>query len=278
MRLIYIQILAFIFPFFGTAQFDTLFLPNKINLLTVAVDYEDYSFSGASLNYYDCEDCTLDSLPFGTNYVVPGDFGSMSLYLNPSMEVFFSGTIVWMGLGQQTHPQLSSNTAPPYDVLPNSLAVPSFMSYLDMNGAPIASNSQTDLAWQTASSLQIVQLIAANDYDVLCYLYAPTVGMFDPGPAKWFFFFYKNNFSAELSENELLDVNVYPNPAEDHLFIHHELSEQLTYKVMNMYGAVVSSGQLVGNQISIDQLEAGVYLLELNNLNGKGKKVKWFKR
>lgn len=279
MRLKHIPILAFFVPFVGVAQFDTLFLPNKINLLTVAVDYEDFSFSGASLNYYDCEDCTHDSLPYGMNYVLPNDFGSMSLYLNPSMEVFFSGTIVWMGQGQQSHPQLNSNAAPPFNALPNSLAIPTFMTYLDMNGNPMVANSQTDLAWETASSLQIVQLIAANDYDVLCYLYAPTVGLFDPVPAKWLFFFYKNNFAATIPDNQLLEVKVYPNPAEEMLQIVSQPTDELSFELTNIHGEIILKGTIKpSGKLMIDHLETGIYFLDMKNQNGKSKKVKWSKQ
>lgn len=278
MRLKLISFLTIVLPLFGFSQFDTLFKHDKINLLTVAIDYEDYSYSGASLNYYDCEDCTFDSLPYGKNYVAPSDFGSMSLYLYPSMEVFFSGTIVWMGQGQQSHPVLSSSTAAPYDFLTSSLPVPPFLSVLDVNGEPMANSNETDLAWDAVSRVRLVQLLAEENYDVVCYLYAPTVGAFDPGPAKWLFFFYKNGFTTQLSESTFQQFHVYPNPVKDLLTVNHQLEGKVHFELKNLEGKMLQQGDLnTNNQLSVNDLNAGMYVIEITNQFGKSHVVKWIK-
>jgi hypothetical protein len=266
-------------PFFGKSQYDTILHPNKVNLLTVAIDYEDYSFSGASMNYYDGIGCTHDSLPVIVQYEAPMDFGSMTFSLDPSQETFFNGTIVWMGLGQQQFPVMSTNITPPFNALTTSLNVPACMSYLDLNGTPMAGNFQTDMAWNEVSKLQIVQLFALQNYDVLCYLYAPTVGFFDPAPAKWLFFFYQNGQVTQVVENQMNEVVVYPNPSNNALYLQQTSSDDWDYTLSATNGAQILSGHLAETtEVPVSDLAPGVYVIEFQNQSGKHFNKKWIKQ
>lgn len=266
------------FSICGFSQFDSLLHANQVNLLTVAIDYEDYSFSGASLNYYDGIGCTSDSLPFEQQYIAPNDFGSMTFRLFPSQETFFDGTIVWMGQGQQVYPIMSANTNPPYNMLTSSLNVPVFMRYFDMNGVQMSPSFQTDTAWNAVSRLQIAQLFAAANYDVICYLYAPSVGVFNPGPAKWLFFFYQKSESVSLPEINQKCAVISSNPVNDQLKLILPTNDSWAYSISSLTGTVLRRGQLTSeNLINVDALECGEYFLLLTNHSNQVFQLKWVK-
>jgi hypothetical protein len=273
--------LALIVPFAGISQYDTIFHTNKINILTVSVDYQDYSFSGASMNYYDCPACHNDTLPYEIDYDPPMDFGSMTFQLSPSNDTIFHGGIVWMGTGQISHPSLSSNTSAPFDNLGTSLPLPSQISYLNDDGTPIPASSETDLAWESVSQLRIVQLIANDDYDVLCYFYPPTVGALDPDPAKFIFFFYKKNYPGGpvgIDENTKLNVSIYPNPATEKLHFSSQFNLQ-SYTMSDLTGKVIEIGKTnSSNEIYVEHFSNGVYFVEFENEEGVTQKLKWIKQ
>lgn len=274
-----LTIVLLLSPLFAICQYDTIFHPEKINILTVSIDFEDYSFTGASMNYYDCPTCTHDSIPYFIDYQAPSDFGSMTWNLSPTMDAIFSGTIIWMGTGSMSYPQLSSNTNAPFDDLGNSLPIPSTITYHDISGAQAQGNAETALAWDAVSRLRIVQLFDEDDYDVLCYLYAPTVGMFDPGPAKWVFFFYKNMSTASLAQKDLLDIDIYPNPATDRLNFSSNSSTPTYYRITDIQGKIIDENSTdTSNEISVEHLQSGVYFIAFNGENGESRKLKWVKQ
>ena len=143
----------------------------------------------------------------------------------------------------------------------------------------MAGNFQTDLAWSEVSKLQIVQLFALQDYDVLCYLYAPTVGLFDPGPAKWLFFFYQNNQVTEVTETEINDVALYPNPSNSTLYLQPTVGDDWDYSLISTNGTLVLSGNLAKTtEVPVSDLAPGMYVIEFQNQSGKHFNKKWIKQ
>lgn len=67
--------------------------------------------------------------------------------------------------------------------------------------------------------------------------------------------------------NELsIKFNTYPNPVKD--ILHVETDEpNLTYRILNLNGQTVLNGGLIDQQISISNLNNGMYLLQLSNGN-----------
>ncbi len=273
--------LILIIPFAGISQYDTIFHTNKINILTVSIDYQDYSFSGAAMNYYDCPACSKDSLPYEIDYDEPMDFGSMTFKLDPSTDTIFHGGIIWMGTGQISHPSLSSNTNAPFDNVGTSLPLPAHISYLNHDGNPVSGSSETDLAWEAVSQLRIVQLIADEDYDVLCYFYPPTVGALDPDPAKWIFFFYKKNYlegPVGIDEIKQLNVSIYPNPTIEKLNFSSQFSFQ-SYTISDLTGKIIEIGKTnSSNEIYVEHFTNGVYFIQFENEQGETQKLKWIKQ
>lgn len=272
--------LILIVPFTSAAQYDTIFHANKINVLTVSIDYQFYTFTSASMNYYDCSSCSNNSIPYEIDYEEPADFGSMTFKLNPSSDTIFHGGIVWMGQGQISYPLLSLNNSAPFDNIASPLPVPTQISYLGIQGNSIPADSETNLAWQAVSMLRIVHLFANDNYDVLCYLYAPTVGMFDPGPAKWIFFFYKNGYPqgpVGINENSNQEISIYPNPASEKLLFNSKLHLQ-SYTISDLTGKAIASDKLdESNEIYIEHLPSGVYFIEFESEQGETQKLKWIK-
>ena len=73
------------------------------------------------------------------------------------------------------------------------------------------------------------------------------------------------NTSLNASNNEKFNLMIYPNPAANLIHINTQFNPvSTTYKVMNIMGSVLKSGNLTPT-IDISDLNTGLYLLELNN-------------
>ena len=69
--------------------------------------------------------------------------------------------------------------------------------------------------------------------------------------------------SSNISEH---DVFVYPNPVSgNHLNVVLLDYKGISYRVMNMLGQTVDSGQLKSQQVNVENLESGMYFLEIND-------------
>jgi hypothetical protein len=66
-------------------------------------------------------------------------------------------------------------------------------------------------------------------------------------------------------ENELLEVTVYPNPAEDHIKI-EGLLQPVDYRLMDAYGRILKQGQLSpAEALLLPDMSQGVYILDLQS-------------
>lgn len=65
---------------------------------------------------------------------------------------------------------------------------------------------------------------------------------------------------ADLQKNNLL---IYPNPTSDNITIQTTLNGAATYKIIHAGGAVVATGNVESNTISVSNLAAGMYQLQL---------------
>lgn len=76
--------------------------------------------------------------------------------------------------------------------------------------------------------------------------------------------------SAELNENTLEGVNIYPNPSEGIVTISNDLSVENTITVMDLTGKVVAT-KVASSATTVDltAVGTGVYLVEVSNANGK---------
>ncbi|MBC5834904.1 T9SS type A sorting domain-containing protein [Flavobacterium sp. F372] len=71
---------------------------------------------------------------------------------------------------------------------------------------------------------------------------------------------------AENNSNDALTiVSLYPNPTRDILNIETNSATKLNYTVINYLGQVVKSGSIENNSLNVSNLNAGVYILQIND-------------
>lgn len=72
--------------------------------------------------------------------------------------------------------------------------------------------------------------------------------------------------SIANSSNEILStITLYPNPTKELLNIESNYPVKLNYSVFNYLGQVVQAGNMENNSINVSNLNAGIYILELND-------------
>ncbi len=153
------------------------------SILLLQVDYMTCAFEGgkeipvASIH-------ESDSLPIEVAYQSPGDFGGISLYYQPTEEMIFSGTIVWMGTGQISYPL----NFEPADVFRSSDAdgeqpdQERFQIIFFQARPPIEYNK----IWAAIDGLDKVREYMVSGYKIGLFLYTPSVGVGDPYEWDWF--------------------------------------------------------------------------------------------
>lgn len=171
-------------------------LPDSMNLAILIVDYQTYEFEGGNLSYYPlCANCDSDSLPFSITFISPGDFGEITFSYTETNDTLFRASIVWMGLGEILYPD-EFVPADSFQTVQESIEKPELSEYFDywLGLDESTFYAKTDLAWASISSIHITNDFATELFRVGFYLYTPSVGVFDPDPAKWIIFLYRGNY------------------------------------------------------------------------------------
>lgn len=71
---------------------------------------------------------------------------------------------------------------------------------------------------------------------------------------------------TENNSNEILTtISLYPNPTKEVLNIETNSATKLNYSVINYLGQVVKSGSIENNSLNVSNLNAGVYILQIND-------------
>ena len=78
------------------------------------------------------------------------------------------------------------------------------------------------------------------------------------------------------NENSLSDMQVYPNPAADILNV-SKVSNNALYAIYNVSGQLISKGKITDNKVSVSKLQAGVYIISVED-KGNVEKVKFIKK
>ena len=65
---------------------------------------------------------------------------------------------------------------------------------------------------------------------------------------------------------EVFELKLYPNPVENMLTISNSDNTNATYRIFNLVGQVVKSGNMNEKEISVSKLEAGMYIFEANDV------------
>jgi len=73
-------------------------------------------------------------------------------------------------------------------------------------------------------------------------------------------------FNPEGDFNSEEDFMLYPNPAENYIQVKMlDIKEGTTYRIANMLGQTISEGVLYKGSIAIDELQSGIYFMEVND-------------
>jgi hypothetical protein len=168
-----------------------------MNLAVLALDYLTYEFEEGALNYYpQCSGCDADSLPFEVTFNSPSDFGDITFEYTETGDTLFFGTIIWLGTGELLQPD-NFLPAGRYGELSAAAGEPVrkeyFNIYPQMDPAEFA--ARADTAWAIVNRLDIAWDFAMEDYRAGFYMYAPSVGAFNPNAAKWIVFLYRGKTS-----------------------------------------------------------------------------------
>jgi hypothetical protein len=174
----------------STGQTKWIIKPGAMSLAVLVSDYLSYSFEMAALDYYPtCDGCDDAGLPFSIRLRAPYDFGDITFEYTATGDTLFYGTIIWLGTGGIGYPreftpagEFESAADPPED--PASIEYFNITPQMDDE----IFKARADSAWQEVRDLDIVGEFAKGQYRAGIYLYAPAVGVFDPGAARWIIF------------------------------------------------------------------------------------------
>jgi hypothetical protein len=164
-----------------------------MNFAVLVTEYLTYEFEKGSLKYYaSCETCDRGGLPLEHRLHPPHDFGSIAFTYTETGDTLLFGSIIWMGTGALALPD-SFFPADQCEELETAARDPMSKEYYNLY--PVLDRpefeARADTAWAHVKRLDIVWDFASGDYRVGFYMYAPTVGRFDPAAARWIIFLYR---------------------------------------------------------------------------------------
>ncbi len=117
--------------------------------------------------------------------ICPGGIGGIVMFESCTGQALFVGTVVRMGLGDQSYPV--------HPIIPSAFEHETgSISQPDRFDA-IANPESTDLegfelAWNSVQTLNLVRDFSRYHYEVFVYLYPPRVGVFSAPDAEWLIF------------------------------------------------------------------------------------------
>ena len=66
-------------------------------------------------------------------------------------------------------------------------------------------------------------------------------------------------------DNDVLSLNLYPNPVESVLNVSMNVTNKATYRIYNMIGQEIKTGNLTENEINVSNFKSGVYIFEVKD-------------
>ena len=161
-------------------------------LMLLKVDYQTNVLEGGAHIELASYDNFFDSIPLQVNYVEPADFGSLSVYYEPTNGLIFDGSIILDSLGQVNYPA-SFFAGGEFSVMDEPLpAIDSTMFQLvhyELDGTPIDYTA----IWDAVSNLQNVNVyrLAKVNSKIGLFLYAPNTETGDQSEWSWYLIFEK---------------------------------------------------------------------------------------
>jgi len=152
------------------------------SILLLRVDYMTNQFEGGNEQFINGEITDSDTIPIAVIYKAPGDFGNISLYYQPTNDLLFDGSIIWMGTGTIKYPK-TFKSAGSYSLLNNPIVKPDDSRFKCIFGNPPTDYS---LIWNSISRLKIVTDYLKSNKKISLFLYTPSVGIGNPYEWDWF--------------------------------------------------------------------------------------------
>ncbi len=248
-------------------------------------DYMTGEFEeGTVLNVPICLPCDNSDFPFDILYLSPGDFGWIQFNYTETGDTVFYGTIVWMGLGEIYFPD-TFFPADSFFVDTSYAADPDSIYYWSSwGGATIEEDvflQSAATAYENIRQLSIVHELAEYPYQIVAFMYTPTVGMTDLTVAKWIFFLFRNPEVIGVDDENQIPKNFklfspYPNPFNPTTAIRFLVTpnQKTTLRIFDINGRLVDelvNGELVTGEHKIvwnaGNQPSGVYFVRLESGN-----------
>lgn len=151
-------------------------------ILLLRVDYMTYKFEGGTEQTISKGLTNSDTIPISVDYKSPGDFGNISLYYQPTNDLIFDGSIIWMGTGVIAYPK-SFTTPDNYPTISTNSAQPDNSRFQKVFYSGSIDYSKI---WSSVSNLSIVSEYLKSNKKIGLFLYTPSVGVGNPYEWDWF--------------------------------------------------------------------------------------------
>ena len=73
-------------------------------------------------------------------------------------------------------------------------------------------------------------------------------------------------------------VGIYPNPVKDFITIQSKVSGEISYRIFNTAGQLVSKGMSADKKINAEKLSVGNYIIEITDKDGTKTTNKFIKK
>ncbi|MDR1122319.1 MAG: T9SS type A sorting domain-containing protein, partial [Dysgonamonadaceae bacterium] len=214
-------------------------------------------------------------------YGSPGDFGLQKLYYKELEQLFFYGTIVWMGCGEIKYPAIWNIPQEYPHTAQRDIVIPkNGFEWTGIREGWQPPSEEAEDAWHSVMSLVMVrEFIAANPEEkVKVYFYQPSVGVGDPRDWKWIFILRNQSPQNQSSPTVIDNVSLaecklqqnIPNPFSQSTVIRYTLPQtgkQAQMVITGTSGSVIRKIPLQSGTDSITieggALSAGIYYYSL---------------
>ena len=151
------------------------------DILISKVDYVTFQYKGFYALNVSGKTNEGELIPVIADYQAPSDFGFIKLYYQSTENLLLNGTIVWNGCGKLAFPERFRAGLP----VQERILYPGMERFarLGENGKYIETIDEGEMQhiWQSVSYQKEFQHYFGNSTKkIAVYLYAPSVGMFDP--------------------------------------------------------------------------------------------------
>jgi hypothetical protein len=251
------------------------------NFAFLKVDFNTYDFEGGYFTKFDYHPgYDLTGIPFSIIYNPPLDTGDILFAYSATDDTIFAASIWWAGQGQILFPDsIDDDSLFTYDstisVLPLTIEYYNYVYEIEDS----VFRQKADSAWLSVKKLLILNSFneLGSVFRVGFYLYAPSVGAFNPIVAKWIIFLYRGQLIIGVGEETETPSGYklyqnYPNPFNPKTNIEFDIAESQNvkisvYDILGVEKEILLNGYLNAgkHKIVFDGLNysSGVYLYKI---------------